>query len=105
MTGPDDPITIAWLAHACAVTGDRTEARALAERLATSAPYVSPYHCALAHAGLGEWDAAFASLDAACIDRDPMVALVAVEPCFEALRQDPRYLTLRDYLNLHRPAA
>ena len=103
--GPDDPITIAWLAHARAVTGDRTEARALVQRLATSASYVSPYHWALAHAGLGEWDAAFAALDTACIDRDPMVALVAVEPRFEALRQDPRYLTLHDYLKLHRPAA
>ena len=103
--GPDDPITIAWLAHARAMTGDRTEARALVERLATSASYLSPYHSALAHAGLGEWDAAFAALDAACIDRDPMVALVAVEPRFDALRQDPRYLTLHDYLKLHRPAA
>jgi TolB-like protein/tetratricopeptide (TPR) repeat protein len=102
---PDDPITLAWLAHARAVNGDRAGAEALAERLRVSATYVSPYHLALAHAGLGDSDAAFAALDAACVDRDPMVALVAIEPRFERIRRDPRYATLRDYLKLDRPAA
>ena len=30
---PDDPITIAWLAHARAAAGDRRNARSLVERL------------------------------------------------------------------------
>jgi TolB-like protein/Tfp pilus assembly protein PilF len=102
---PDDPITIAWLAHARAAAGDKREARSLVKRLDKAASYVSPYHRALAHAGLAEWNAAFAALDSACVDSDPMIALVAVEPRFEVLRQDPRYLILRDHLKLHRPAA
>jgi len=102
---PDDPITLAWLAHARAVTGDREGATALLQRLRGSSRYVSPYHRAVAHAGLGDLDGAFAALDDACVDRDPMVSLVAVEPRFERLRQDPRYATLVDQLKLNRSSA
>src|SRR5215510_1019722 len=40
---------------------------------------------ALAHAGLGDLDAAFSALDEACADRDLMIAFVAIEPRFAAL--------------------
>ena len=105
MIAPDDPMTLAWLAHARGINGDRSAANALVQRLMSSTAYVSPYHAALAHTGLGDGDAAFAALDAACIDRDPMVALIAVEPRFAPLHRDPRWARLRDYLKLDRPAA
>ncbi len=104
-SAPDDPITLAWLVHALAVSGDRARAAALLARLAVSDGYVSPFHLALAHAGLDDFDGAFIALDAAGVDRDPALPLIAVEPRFEALRQDSRYVTLRNTLKLNHVTA
>src|SRR5262245_3163234 len=97
---PENRVTLAWLAHARAVSGDARGARDTVDRLRASATYVPAYHRALAHAGLGDLDAAFSALDDACSDRDPMIAFVAIEPRFASLRQDPRYAPLRDRLKL-----
>ncbi len=62
--------------------------------------YLSPYHLALAHVGLGEHDEAFASLGPAAADRDPALTYVAVERRFSPLRSDPRYSPLMGRLGL-----
>ena len=67
------------------IQGNRTLTRV--ERL-DGEKYVSPYHLALAHAGVGNLDAAFASLDQAWLDRDPALSNVHVDPRFEPLRAD-----------------
>jgi Flp pilus assembly protein TadD len=92
----------ASLAHARAVTGDEAAARRLLVRLqrADGPRYVSQYSVALAHVGLGDADAAFASLERATADCDPALAFVAVEPRFEPVRADPRYDRLIDLLGL-----
>ena len=56
--------------------------------------YVPSYHLALAYAGLGDKDAAFAALSRARDERDPALVHVAVEPRFAPLRTDPRFLAL-----------
>jgi hypothetical protein len=61
---------------------------------------VPGYHLALAHTGLGNRDAAFARLENACVDREPAVVNLKVEPRFEALRGDPRYGMLLQRLRL-----
>jgi hypothetical protein len=43
---------------------------------------------------------AFATLDEAFVDRDPMLENVTIEPRFQPLRQDTRYETLCARLNL-----
>jgi TolB-like protein len=100
----DDPISLAWLAHAKAVGGLHDEALALVTRLERMAndSYVPGYHLALAQVGLGDRDAAFARLARACAERDPSLMNVAVEPRFEPLRPDPRYAILMDELGLSR---
>jgi TolB-like protein/Tfp pilus assembly protein PilF len=102
--GPDgeDAISLAWLAHAKALAGERDEARALTARLASNAPgvYVPRYHLAIAHTGLGDRDAAFALLATACADREPAVVNLKVEPRFDPLRRDPRYGALLRQLRL-----
>jgi TolB-like protein/Tfp pilus assembly protein PilF len=99
---PHDPIATAWLAHAKAVTGDRTGAldRLAHLRKLDRSRYLPPFHIALAYAGLGDADEAFAALEKATVDGDPALAFIAAEPRFEPLRSDPRYTRLVDLLGL-----
>jgi TolB-like protein/lipoprotein NlpI len=99
---PQEAITIAWLAHAKAVTGDRAGAldRLAHWRKLDRTRYLSPYHLAIAQVGLGDVDEAFASLEKATVEGDPALGCIAVEPRFEPLRSDPRYLRLIDLLGL-----
>jgi TolB-like protein/Flp pilus assembly protein TadD len=94
--GDDDPLVLACLAHAKAVTGSPREATALIVRMRRLAAerYVSAYYLALAYAGLGSRDDAFRALEQAWLDRDPALAFVCVEPRFEPLRTDDRYAAL-----------
>ena len=88
-----DPMTLAWLAHALGVKGDRDRAVNILCHLDELAQdrYVSSYHCALAHAGLGDLDATFTRLAHACDERDPGLMHLASEPRFDPIRSDARY--------------
>jgi TolB-like protein/Tfp pilus assembly protein PilF len=99
---PQDPIAIAWLAHAKALAGDRAGAldRLAHWRKLEQTRYVSHYHLALAQVGLGDIGGAFAALEKAMVDGDPALAYMAVEPRLEPLRADPRYTRLLDLLGL-----
>ncbi len=99
---PQDPIAIAWLAHAKAVTGDRAGAldRLAHWRKLERTRYLSPYHFALAQVGLGQTDDAFAALEQAMVEGDPALTYLAVDPRFEPLRSDLRYMRLIDLLGL-----
>ena len=88
---PRDPISLAWLAYARTVTGDRVHALDLLdhlERLSTER-YVSPYHLAIVHFGLGDVEATCKALRQAEQDRDPMLANLNVDPRLSELRQRP----------------
>jgi tetratricopeptide (TPR) repeat protein len=100
--GGSDPLLLAWLAHAKAVTGSRRDAAMLLARAQSleQERYVSAYHLALAYVGLDSVDAAFERLDQAWLDRDPALACVHVEPRFEPLRGDRRYGELLKRLRL-----
>jgi len=100
--GSDDPISLAWLAHAKAHAGAREEASAIVAKLEAElhSVYVPGYHLALAHAGLGNRDAAFALLEQACVDRESSVMNLKVEPRFEPLRHDARFSALIRRLHL-----
>ena len=102
----ENQIALAWLAHAKAAAGSRSDAEAIAARLdATSASsYVPGYHLALAHTGLGNYDAAFARLARAAAERDPALIYVAVEPRLAPLRSDQRYANLIRDMGLGRQA-
>jgi TolB-like protein/tetratricopeptide (TPR) repeat protein len=103
VAGPDGgPLSRAWLAHAQAVGGREKEARAGVAKLDALArkTYVPPYHLAIAHAGLGDRDTAFALLTKASTERDPVLINVGVEPRFEPLRSDRRYSELMALLGI-----
>jgi len=100
--GDADPVVLSWLAHARGVTGARDEARRLLARIHAleKVRHVPAYHLALAYTGIGDVENAFAMLGRACVDRDPMLANITVEPRFEPLRADSRYLDLVARLKL-----
>jgi tetratricopeptide (TPR) repeat protein len=98
------PVLLAWLAHVKAVMGCRAQALTLIARARAleSRRYVPPFHLALAYAGLGVLDEAFAALDQAWVDRDPALATLDAEPRFEPLRGDARYRALLDRIKIPR---
>jgi tetratricopeptide (TPR) repeat protein len=100
--GDADPVLLSWLSHAKAVTGHRREAVNLLARARSleRERYVPSYHLAIAFVGLGDVDAAFEAFDQAWLDRDPALAGVHVEPRFEPIRGDRRYLELLERLKL-----
>jgi Flp pilus assembly protein TadD len=100
--GGSDPLLLAWLAHAKAVTGNRRDAANLLSRARAlhRERYVSPYHLAMACVALDDVTAAFEALDQAWLDRDPALAGVHVEPRFAPIRGDRRYGELLARLKL-----
>jgi TolB-like protein/Flp pilus assembly protein TadD len=100
--GTTDPVVLSWLAHVHAVTGAPDEARRLILRVHSleQTRHVPTYHLALAYTGLGDIEKAFELLERACLDRDPALPGIMVEPRFALLRADPRYHVVLERLNL-----
>jgi serine/threonine protein kinase/Tol biopolymer transport system component/Tfp pilus assembly protein PilF len=94
---PGAVIPLWALGHALAMSGQREEAREiLAEmrRLSGEKRYVSAYHSAIIHAGLGEREEALNCLEKAYGDRDAWMMWLATEPKLAELRSEPRYAEL-----------
>ena len=88
----DHPILLAWLAHVRADHRPHARRRSRSSRACSRRTgYRQHYALAVAYVGLGRMDDAFDALDIACLDRDPLLAHIAVEPRFEPLRGDPRF--------------
>ena len=100
----DSPDETAELARAYALAGKRTEALALLTRLTrlSTRRYVAPATFAALHAALGDKEQAFAWLARAREDRDFLLVLAAVEPMFDPLRGDARFVELLDAMHLPR---
>jgi TolB-like protein/Tfp pilus assembly protein PilF len=98
----DDPMTLAWLAHAVAVSGDHARAIGILRKLdeMSAVRYVSAYQRAIGWAGLGDLDTAFTLLSRAYEERDPSLMHVASDPRFAALRCDARYARITGCLAL-----
>jgi tetratricopeptide (TPR) repeat protein len=58
--------------------------------------YVDPYHLALLMDAVGRRDEAFAELGRACDENSSMLHMLDVEPKLDNLRQDPRFLCIRE---------
>lgn len=62
--------------------------------------YVSPYHRAYIHTGLGEFDAAIGWLERAHADRAGAIYGIKGSFLFQPLRPHPRFQTLLRKMNL-----
>ena len=94
--------TIPFGTYALAKSGKRDEARAaLKELLKLSATkYVSPYNIAVIYKALDERDKALEWLEKGYAQRDPKMTFLKVEPKWNNLRNEPRFIDLIQRMNL-----
>jgi DNA-binding winged helix-turn-helix (wHTH) protein/tetratricopeptide (TPR) repeat protein len=87
---------MAFGSYALARSGKRSEARSVLEELLqlSSERYIPPYHLALAYNGLDEPDKTLACLERGHKERDPKMVFLKVEPKWDNLRRDPRFVDL-----------
>ncbi|MGZ7078490.1 MAG: winged helix-turn-helix domain-containing tetratricopeptide repeat protein [Thermoanaerobaculia bacterium] len=93
---------LSLIAYTHAVSGRTAEAKHVLEDLhgLSKQRYVSPYHFATVHAGLGERDLAFQWLEKAYDEREGRLTVVRFAPEFETLRSDPRFTRLMQRMKL-----
>jgi adenylate cyclase len=96
---PEGPFLVTKLgalgeANACAGNiGAAQDALKALDNLA-GAEYVSPRSAILIYAGLREWDRALEELDKACTDHCPWMTSINVDPRFDPVRPDARFIDL-----------
>lgn len=90
------PFALAGVASAYARAGRMAEARTALARLLEIAnrSHVSTYSLATIYANLGEADRAFHWLEVSYQERDGHLVDLNVEPCFDSLRLNPRFIDL-----------
>jgi TolB-like protein/Flp pilus assembly protein TadD len=100
---PESTMWLAQLGQAYALAGEPQRARIVLQRLEEMARerYVSPYHFAYVHTGLGEHDIAVDYLDRACRARSGSIYGLASNFLFAALHRQPRFAALLRRMNLH----
>jgi serine/threonine-protein kinase len=83
----------AELAHAYALSGARAEAVRLLDELRqlSAQRYISPFHFAIVHLGLGEKDRAVELLNQALDERGERLVWLRADPRFDILRDDARF--------------
>jgi serine/threonine-protein kinase len=99
---PDSTLFLAQLGQAYARVGRTREARELLGRLEelSRQRYVSPYHLAYVHAGLGDDDLAMDWLERAYEERAGGVYGIKGSFLFASLRDHPRFRALLEKMNL-----
>jgi eukaryotic-like serine/threonine-protein kinase len=99
---PDSTIYLAQLGQAYGRVGRTAEAREVLRRLEELAKqrYVSPYHMAYVHTGLGEQDRAMDWLERAYEERAGAVFGIKGSFLFTSLRSHPRFKALLGRMNL-----
>jgi len=94
---------LATLGHAYAVSGNRSEAQNVLNDLQHLAKqrYVSPYFIAVIYVGLQEDDLALEWLEKAYQERHPYLILLKVEPVFDRLRKNDKFIDLQRRVGLN----
>lgn len=91
-----DSETMSAMAYVYAAAGRTDEAREVFEQIKDIAreSYVSPYSLARVHIGLGQIDEAFAELEVTYKERHGILTYLKVEPIFDRIREDARFIDL-----------
>jgi Tfp pilus assembly protein PilF len=90
------------IGHVYGISGKRAKAEEVLKDLTTRSKekYVSPVYFARVYVGLGQKDQALEWLERGYAVRDSHVESIAVEPTYDSLRSDPRFIDLLRRLNL-----
>ena len=98
-----DTTELAALGHAYAVARQEGDARKILDQLKERAQqtYVQPILIALIQAGLGDKNQAFDWLQKAYEDRSAGLLYLKVDPAFDSLRSDPRFVDLLHRVGLN----
>jgi tetratricopeptide (TPR) repeat protein len=98
------PGALAALGHAFAASGKRGEALRTLKELERMSErrYVSPLDLAILYAGLDDKERTLEQLERAAEDRAGWLINLGVEPRFDTLRSEPRYLELQRRVGLAR---
>ncbi|HXU38184.1 MAG TPA: protein kinase [Blastocatellia bacterium] len=93
---PKDSESMSAMAYVYAAAGRPDEAREVFEQIKDIAreSYVSPYSLARVHIGLGQIDEAFAELEITYKERHGILTYLKVEPMFDRIRDDARFIDL-----------
>ncbi len=82
------------------MSGKRSEAQAILDKLMRTKEYVSPAELAVLYVGLGDKEWAIASLEKAYAAHDIRLQYLKVDPYYDSLRSDPRFAALIRRMNL-----
>jgi TolB-like protein/class 3 adenylate cyclase/Tfp pilus assembly protein PilF len=87
---------IGSIGYVAALTGDQEKARAVLAELKTlsNQHYIPSSNVGLVYNGLGDQNGALSSLERACDERDARVTLLKVDPRWDSLRSDPRFVAI-----------
>ena len=99
---PEDQLLLGLTACVVGLSGELELARRLQRRLEVLARsrYVCPGHLAAAHVGLNDRDRAFERWQTMCRDRAALASLVATDPLYDCVRDDPRFGDMLRRMNL-----
>jgi tetratricopeptide (TPR) repeat protein len=102
MAGSSSPLLKAEYAYALALSGDTIKAQTELDSLIemSKQKYVSAYHIATIYVGLKDKDRAFQYLEKAFQDRADWMVFIKVDPRFDRLHSDPRFVDLLTRMNL-----
>jgi TolB-like protein/Tfp pilus assembly protein PilF len=92
--GDDSSSTEIFLAWAFADAGQTDKAEKIINKYLSGEKHFWPSDMALVQASLGDKDAAIASLENAYTDHDYQIKWIKVDPAYDPLRSDPRFIDL-----------
>src|ERR1700730_3094663 len=97
-----DPNTMASLAHAYAIAGQKEKAQKILGQLDTQSKKesISGYQFAIIYAGLGEHNKALAELEKAFKERSTLLGYIKMDPRFDPIRSDARFIDLQRRIGL-----
>lgn len=95
---------VSLMGYTYAASGRREEAESELRELVTASGqrYVPPYHVALIHHGLGNADETLWWLERAHQEGDVHLVFLGVDPKWDTLRNDPRFVGLLERMGLRR---
>jgi Flp pilus assembly protein TadD len=93
---------VAMTGYTYAMAGDPAKARAVLAELKSLAAqrYVPPHHIAMLCSVLGDKDEAFAWLEKAYQNRDMRLCRAKVDPRWDSMRSDPRFIAMLKRMGL-----